>query len=301
MNYINYGKAICYSGYRKGQSPVHKNYPSYDEVVEDLKILESSWDYIRMYDSGPHAKTTLEAIRNEGINLKVLLGMDLLGEISNPQCTWGGQYTTEEIASNIKYNQQQLHQIIDLAEEYKDILIGVSAGNEAVPEWNENLLSPGRVLYFARQLKEYTDVPVTYCDNCFYWQNTLKEVADTVDFISIHIYPVWLGNNVEESITISKQDYHTVKSLYPNKQVIITEAGWPTASNGNAIPTEYANQINQLRYVQEIDTWSEQHNVPVFFFEAFDELWKGSDDITEPEKNWGFYYDSRKPKTIAKL
>ena len=299
MNTIKYGKSICYSGYRKGQSPVHNVYPEYTHILEDLRILEKDFDYIRMYDSGQHTKMTLETIRKENINIKVLVGMDLLGEASNPNCSWGGDYTVEEIAKNIKYNQQQLHQAINLSNEFKDIIIGVSAGNESVPEWNENLVSSGRVLYFVKELKKYTEVPVTYCDNNYYWREQLAEVAREVDFISIHIYPVWLGSKVEEAITTSIREYNEINALYPNKQVLITETGWPTRSNGGQIPKENANELNQMFFNSESDRWAEQHGVPCFFFEAFDEFWKGSDNLDEPEKHWGYYYDDRSPKKVV--
>lgn len=300
MNNIHYGKAICYSGYRDGQSPVHKIYPSYDEVKSDLLLLEQQFDYIRMYDASQHAKTALEVIKQERIDLKVLLGMDLLGEISNPNCSWGGTYSTTQIAHNIEYNQQQLYQVIELANEYKPYVLGVAAGNEAVPEWNENLVSPGRILYFVNELKRYTNVPITYCDNVHYWANQLVDVAHAVDFISIHVYPVWLSKNVTESIDMSIQNYYHIQSLYPDKQVMITEAGWPTSSNGKVIPSDHANQINQFKYIEHMSVWSEQEGVPIFFFEAFDEPWKGSSDPTEPEKNWGFYHKTRSPKIIMK-
>jgi len=38
----------------------------------------------------------------------------------------------------------------------------------------------------------------------------------------------------------------------------------------------------------------------VFFFEAFDEPWKGSKDPDEPEKHWGIYYENRTPKKVKK-
>ena len=40
MNSITYGKAICYSGYRKDQTPIKQIYPTYENILEDLKILE---------------------------------------------------------------------------------------------------------------------------------------------------------------------------------------------------------------------------------------------------------------------
>ena len=37
---FDWGRAICYSGYREGQSPKDCTYPTYDQIVEDLKILD---------------------------------------------------------------------------------------------------------------------------------------------------------------------------------------------------------------------------------------------------------------------
>lgn len=295
---LQYGKAICYSGYRNGQSPITKSYPTYDQVKEDLLLLQKDFDYIRMYDASKHAKTACEVITKENLDLKVMLGMDLLGEISNPNCSWGGQYSVEQIAKHIEYNQSQLHKLINLANEYQDIVYAVSAGNESVPEWNENLVSPGRVLYFVEELKKYTNSPVTYCDNYVYWTNKLVEVAEAVDFISVHSYPVWVGKHIKEAVDVCKQEHKLIQDLYPDKSVIITETGWPTRSNNQEISNDAANQVNQLYYYDQIQKWSVENEITCFFFEAFDEFWKGSHKVDEPEKHWGFYFTDRTPKIV---
>ena len=47
---FEWGRAICYSGYRENQSPLNETYPTYDEIKEDLRIIESEgFKYIRMY------------------------------------------------------------------------------------------------------------------------------------------------------------------------------------------------------------------------------------------------------------
>ena len=47
--YLTYGKAICYSGYRKGQFPKGEA-PSRTQIEEDLSILAADgYRYIRMY------------------------------------------------------------------------------------------------------------------------------------------------------------------------------------------------------------------------------------------------------------
>lgn len=80
---FEYGNAICYSGYREGQCP-GQAYPTYEQIHEDLLILAKHWDYLRLYDCTPHAETVLEVIRKEGLNFRVMLGMDTAAEMSNP-------------------------------------------------------------------------------------------------------------------------------------------------------------------------------------------------------------------------
>ena len=58
------GNAICYSGYREGQSPGEKIYPSLDEIREDLQILAPHWPLLRLYDCSEHAVRVLEVIRD---------------------------------------------------------------------------------------------------------------------------------------------------------------------------------------------------------------------------------------------
>jgi exo-beta-1,3-glucanase (GH17 family) len=84
-----FANAICYSGYREGQDPRQSIFPSYDEIREDLLILEKHWTYLRLYDPSQHAETTLQVIQNEGLNFKLMLGVDLAAEVSNPRMSLG--------------------------------------------------------------------------------------------------------------------------------------------------------------------------------------------------------------------
>ena len=45
---FNYDNAVCYSGYREGQSPYNGVFPSKEEILEDLKILEGKYYYLHI-------------------------------------------------------------------------------------------------------------------------------------------------------------------------------------------------------------------------------------------------------------
>ena len=293
---FSYKRAICYSGYRENQSPITKVYPTYDEVLEDLKILEKEYDYIRMYDPYNHARTVLEVIRNENINLKVMLGMDLAAEYSNANCPWLKQnLSIEEINRNIEHNNESLRLLIELANKYEDEIIFLAAGNEARPSWGDNLVTNERIVYFINELKKNCKQPVSYCEGWDLWVGQIDPILDAVDFLSIHIYPMWNKVSIKDAVNYTIEKFEEVQN-YTNKPCIITEMGWATSSNNNEMIIEEANASNQKIYIEEFNKYLIKNNKLGFYFEAFDEPWKGGNNPIEAEKNWGLYYVNRTKK-----
>jgi exo-beta-1,3-glucanase (GH17 family) len=289
-------KAICYSGFRDGQQPGGV-YPSYSEVKEDLLILKQYWKYLRLYDSDQHAEIVLEVIEKEKLDFKIMLGAFIEAEMNNFGCPWGGgTYTEEKLEENKALNLGKIHSMIELANRYPDIIFSLSVGNEACVDWTDHYVPVNKVIEYTQLVKQSCKQPVTFCENYVPWLNKLKPLAAILDFISIHTYPVWEYRHIHESIAYTQENYDAVASLYPGKPVVITEAGWATNSNGRGIHPDNVNEENQKVYYEDLIQWSEQNNVLSFFFEAFDENWKGSPDPNEPEKHWGLFYANRLPK-----
>jgi exo-beta-1,3-glucanase (GH17 family) len=293
-------KAICYSGFRDGQQPGGIT-PSYAEVKEDLLLLQQHWRYLRLYDCDKHAETVLQVIENEKLGFKIMLGAYIEAEINNPNCSWGGgMYSEEQLEKNKIANRKKIDTLIEYANKYPEIIFSLSVGNESCVDWSGNAVSVNRVIEFTKLVKKMAKQPVTFCDNYVPWLNKLKPLAAIVDFISIHTYPVWEYKTIDEGIAYTEANYKAVADIYPDKPVIITEAGWATNSNGRGIPPENVNEEFQKRYYEELMHWSEKNKVLTFFFEAFDENWKGSAHPLEPEKHWGMFYADRKPKKVMK-
>lgn len=291
-------QAICYSGYRDGQSPDAGVFPSPEEVAEDLRILAEGWRKIRLYDSGPHARLVLEAIRREGLGFEVLLGSYLFAEEDNPNCPWGGMHGPEKLADNRAENDAEVDRCVALAREFPDIVTSVAAGNESTVDWSGHLVPVPRVIEVARTLAEGTGLPVTFCENHVPWMDKLEPLVPELDFISIHSYPVWEHRSVEEAIAVTDADYRRVAERYPGVPVAITEAGWTTRSNGRGIEPHHASVEHQVHYYEALSRWAEDNGVLTYVFEAFDEPWKGSPDPNEPEKHWGLFTVDRRPKPV---
>jgi len=295
---LPYEKAICYSGFRDGQSPDAGTFPSYEEIKEDLLILQPHWQALRLYDCDPHAETVIEVIRNEGLNFTLMLGAYIMAEENNYECPWGGIYPEAELAKNKRINQKRIEKLIELANANPDIITSVSAGNEATVSWTDHLVSVESILGYVKQLKSAIKQPVTFCENYVPWLDKLKPLADALDFISIHTYPVWEFKTVGDALDYTIENYHQVAHAHPTKQVVITEAGWATKSNGRGIPPHHVNEELQREYIVQLQDWAEVEGVLVYLFEAFDENWKGSPDPLEPEKHWGLFTANRTPKLV---
>lgn len=303
MNHSNflpfpYERAICYSGFRHGQQPGVR-YPSYEQVLEDLSILQHHWKYLRLYDCDPHAETVLETISKEKLDFKVMLGAHISAELNNYGCPWGGAiYSEEQLQINRVFNEKRIHKLIALANMYPEIVCSLSVGNEACVDWTDHFVSVDRVIDFVETTQRETNQPVTFCENYVPWLNKLKPLGEIVDFVSIHTYPVWEYKNIHEALGYTKQNYYSVADSYPNKATVITEAGWATNSNGRGINPVNVNENLQKIYYNDLMDWTDKEEILTFVFEAFDEPWKGSPEPLEPEKHWGLFKEDRTPKLV---
>jgi len=271
------GQAIAYSGYRNGQHPDSNIYPSHTEVLEDLKILEKNWKIIRTYGADQHTADVLEIIEREKINIKVLLGIWLYGEPER----------TED-------NRVQINKGIELTNKYKDVIIAVNVGNESQIHWSDHKVPGDKLISYIKEVQSKVKVPVTTADTWDYWTNLeiSAKVIKAVDFLAVHIYPIWGNVDIDRGLKVTTDTYDSLIALIPDKKIIITEAGWATYTEGELHAPKAGDEVKQERYFNELMQWSKENKVIVFWFEAFDEPWKG----TGTEGYWGLFTEGRKVK-----
>jgi exo-beta-1,3-glucanase (GH17 family) len=185
-----------------------------------------------------------------------------------------------------------------LANEYKDIVVAVNVGNETLVDWNDHKVHQDTIIRYVRYVKNSVVQAVSVADNYKWWADQGHMLAEAVDFIAIHIYPVWEGKDIDQGLDYSIKNIREVMHSLRGKTIVISEAGWPTtASEFGSI----ASDSNQLRYYSEIMALADQLNITSFFFEAFDEDWKGDPNNPQgAEKHWGLFTIDRKPKIVFK-
>jgi len=299
-------EAVCYSGFRSGQHPDRgdgaKN-PSYEEILEDLQMLTTQTPFrlIRMYDCQLNTQMVLEVIRKNKLEIKVLLGIWLKAELSaHETCAWLTEPIPQEtLDKNKVLNAAEIKRGIDLANKFKDIVVAVNVGNEALVEWNDHKVSTESIIAYVKEVQQAIGQPVTVADNYEWWVSHGQELAKVVDFVAIHTYPVWEGKSIDEGMSYTIQNVKNVMAALPGAQIVITEAGWASTASEFG---ERSSESIQKRYVKELMEWSQQNNFTTFIFEAFDEDWKGNpDNPLGAEKHWGLYKVDRTPKEVIGL
>ena len=295
--------AVAYSGYRQGQHPDRGDgavNPSDDEILEDLEILVAhDFKLIRLYDAGENSRDTLELIRKNNLPVKVLLGIWLDAEFSNHEgCDWLDEpIPDEQLAANTLRNVAEIERGIGLANRFSDIVVAVNVGNEALVEWNDHMVPLDTVIAYVREVKAAIEQPVTVADNYEWWIRDGAPLAAEVDFLGVHTYPAWEEKSIDEAMSYTIKNIDGVRAALPDKPIAILEAGWASVAMEFG---ERASEANQARYYRELDAWATATNTTVFFFEAFDEPWKG--DPNNPlgaEKHWGIFNVDRTPKLVA--
>jgi exo-beta-1,3-glucanase (GH17 family) len=260
--------------------------------------LARHWSLLRLYDCSLHAERVLQVIDEDRLPLRVMLGAYLGAEMNNAACPWGGTYTDEQLAASTRENEAELDRLVALARRHPQTVFSVAVGNEATVDWTDHAVPVHRMVDHVRRVKAAVQQPVTFCENYVPWQHTLAPLVETLDFISLHSYPLWEYKHIHEALDYTKDNLHSVARLYPGKPVVITEAGWCTRSNGRGMHADHAVQELQALYVRDLMDWTRSEGLLCFVFEAFDEPWKGAADPLEPEKHWGLFTVDRRPKLV---
>ena len=285
------GNGISYGPYRDGESPDGDTPTSKAHILEDMQILSKRWNLIRLYGSGDVAEDIMEVIRDNNVPMRVMQG------------AWLSKHQTKE------QNDDQVNGAIELAKQFPDIVVAVNVGNEALVDWSGHRIEDQSIVVnYLRQVRAAIPQPTTVCDDYNYWNKPhSKQVADEVDFICLHGYAFWNDQPFDNAEAWTKQTYNGIQAMHPAHPIAFGETGWPTSRIYNDGSYEgglvgAANEENQKGFFDWYDAWVDENKVISFYFEAFDENWKGGWDGANPadkaEKHWGLYNTDRTPKSV---
>ena len=301
-------KAVSYSPYRtaiNNADLVNEIIPE-SNIKQDLDLMVAAgFGMIRVFDSSDKvARQTLKLIRQHAMPIKMQLGI----------------YVQSGAEA---FSQQEIARGIALANEYSDIVIGVSVGNETMVSWSFNKIAVPTMIGYIKQVRAAVTQPVTTDDNYALFASAPRELIDVLDYVALHTYPEldtvfdpglwdWRQANVPEAqraqaminaaIAEANRQYLLARdrldsSGFSAMPIIIGETGWNAVDLG-ALKFR-AHPVNQKMYYDALLQWADKTRNPggplnVIYFEAFDEPWKLGDD------RWGLWNVNREARYVIK-
>ena len=258
---------LSFNPMRRHHDPFKKHYPNQWEIEEDIALLENKAHAIRTYSVNNGFDKIPELAQKHNINVTL------------------GAWIDKDAASN----QQEVDRLIALSRQNHPNIIRTIVGNEALLRKD---VSVSELIYLIRQVKSQTWRPVSTSET---WDIWLKypELANEVDFIAAHILPYWEGVPANEAVEYVFQRYYDLQKAFPDKQIVITEVGWP--SNGQPIKQASASIVNQARFLGDFLNRAHAENIVYYAVEAFDQPWKMTSEGSSGAY-WGLYDAERKPK-----
>ena len=96
----------------------------------------------------------------------------------------------------------------------------------------------------------------------------------------------------------SVKDY--MKGLGLEKPIHIGETGWASVSTGHYGPkgSKASDEYKEALYYQHMRDWTNEEGLSCFYFEGFDEPWKGGDNTGNSEKHFGLFTVEGKAKYV---
>ncbi|MDR1463012.1 MAG: beta-1,6-glucan synthase [Azoarcus sp.] len=243
-------RCVSYAPFhRPGQTPFDETLRiSRQQIEEDLRALSALTACVRIYAANAGMEQVPAVARELG--LKVLLG------------AWIG-YDREK-------NAIELDRAIALANEYRDVVRALIVGNEVLLRRER---TPDEMRALLASARAASAVPVTYAD---VWEFWLKhdELADAVDFVTVHILPFWEDEPVDiADALIHVADIRSrVGAHFSGKPVLVGETGWPGA--GRQREASRPSRVNQARYVREFVYRAHAEGWDYNLIEAIDQPWK---------------------------
>jgi len=270
--------SVSFSPSRADDDPtIVRQFPQYEDTMlatreemdEDLAMLAGKVDQVRTY-------STLE-------------GLDQVPELAGKHGLKAlpGAWLDERLGRN----EREIANIIRIARDNPNV--------ERIIVGNENLtlhrLTPEQMIRYIRRVRAEIPerVKISTAEAWSIWLEH-PELAQEVDFITIHTLPFWERVDIEEALAFTQRMVREVKGAFPDKQVYIGEVGWPSAgrSYGRAEPS----LVNQALFLRRFLNWANEEGLDYNVVEAFDQPWKVNLDGTASEKHWGIFTVERTPK-----
>lgn len=240
-----------------------------DHIDRDLSEISQITGHIRTYTVSSGLEKVPEIARRYG--LTVSLGI------------W--------IGSDLDQNEKEIKTGIKTALANRRVIDRVIVGNEAI--LRGDVTTDQLNAYISRVRAALpARIKIATAEPWSTWLLT-PEIGQNVDVVFVHLLPYWEGIGARDSMTFLQHAFQDVQDEFPDKPVVIGEAGWP--SEGRSRKGAEANRASEAIFDRAFVQLAMEKGYDYYLFEAFDQPWKGGNEGAVGAY-WGLFNAKGDPK-----
>lgn len=262
-------KSASFAPFRNGQSPLHNVFPTAAEIEDDLVRLKGMFEGVRTYTVQDGMEVMPDLADKHGFKLT--------------HGAWLGRDAAK--------NENEIAALIEAADRHPQSIERIIVGNEVLLRGD---LESEVLIGHIDRVRSAVQQPVSYADVWAFWLK-YPQVADHVDFITIHILPYW----EDEPVSVVDAQAHLLANIerirqrFPGKPILVGETGWPT--EGRSRGPAHANTLTAAHFVRDLPALAAKHNFDYNLVEAYDQSWKAHLEGTVGAR-WGLFDAQRQQK-----
>jgi len=301
-------ESLSYAPYTKGDS---KQFLSEEEIIRDLELLKQFTNKVRLY-SAEDSEKVMPAVKKLGMQAHMGLWLSPVAEDNEKEVALAKSLITEyyeSLTSVIVGNEVLLRddlspdELIVFIKDFRGYVDNISKTNkeakakaikdEIAKEKNRKARAAKEKELKEKAAKEKEHkVLLTTAEIWNMWL-LYPNLADEVDFITIHILPYWEKIKAESFEPFFKEIYKKITDKFEKKPILIGEFGWPSQGYNNQ--GAVASPENQATIIRRFLVLSKEEGFSYNLLEAFDQPWKGVDEGSVGQY-WGIFDADRKQK-----
>ena len=256
---------LTYAPYARAEAPWSRREPLETLLQADLQQLAGLTNHLRTYSAAQFPQLPQVAAQ---YGLSLTLG------------AWLHKDWTR--------NQLEIDAAITQANQYNNVK-RLIIGNETILKKS---LTPAQLIELLRRTRASTSVPLSTAEPWHVWIKH-PELADEVDFITVHLLPYWEGVGVDRAVDESLERLARVRTKFPNKHILIGEVGFP--SRGETIKLAVPSPGAQAAFVRQFVAKAAAAKLDYFLIEAYDQPWKQTEE-GRAGAYWGVFDAARQAK-----
>ena len=195
------------------------------------------------------------------------------------------------ISADLEKNEKEIDLAIRTVLANRRTIDRVIVGNETQLF---GYVSPDQLNSYIQRVREALParIKITTAEPWSTWMLT-PEIGEYVDVIFVHLLPYWENVDITGALKSSESFYNHIQGEFPDKQIVVGEAGWP--SEGRTRGRAEATAANEGYFLRGFVQFAQEKGWDYYLFEAYDQPWKNQGEGAVGAY-WGLFDASGNPK-----